>query len=150
VATDDVTAPDTTPGFVCPEADHHGNPFRYCPVKGCGWMETPTPPSGNTDNDARAERIKREARLLGGCHAIDKGARRSIGIDADRLAIDLRAARADLARAWDEGYAAGGFDSTTPPGKWEDNPYLTAAENAERRARHIERLKRSGYPESAL
>lgn len=21
----------------------HGNPFRYCDVKGCGWQETPTP-----------------------------------------------------------------------------------------------------------
>lgn len=28
-----------TPGFVCPESQFHGNPFRYCGVKGCGWME---------------------------------------------------------------------------------------------------------------
>ena len=30
--------------FVCPEAEHHGNPFRYCGVKGCGWMEETPPP----------------------------------------------------------------------------------------------------------
>jgi hypothetical protein len=30
--------------FVCPEAESHGRAFRYCPVKGCGWMEPkPTP-----------------------------------------------------------------------------------------------------------
>jgi hypothetical protein len=23
----------------CPGADTHGNPFRYCPVKDCGWHE---------------------------------------------------------------------------------------------------------------
>lgn len=23
----------------CPEREYHGKPFRYCPVKGCGWME---------------------------------------------------------------------------------------------------------------
>lgn len=28
--------------FICPEAEYHGNPFRYCGVKGCGWMETPS------------------------------------------------------------------------------------------------------------
>ncbi len=27
----------------CPKRAHHGDPFRYCPVKGCGWME-PSPP----------------------------------------------------------------------------------------------------------
>lgn len=32
-----------TDEFVCPEAEYHGKPFRYCPVKGCGWME-PVPP----------------------------------------------------------------------------------------------------------
>lgn len=45
-----------------------------------------------------AERITRQARVLGGCHAIDKGARRNIGIDADRLASRLEAAEAALAR----------------------------------------------------
>ena len=30
-----------TTEFVCPEAEFHGKPFRYCPVKGCGWVETP-------------------------------------------------------------------------------------------------------------
>ena len=29
--------------FVCPEAEYHGNPFRYCGVKGCGWMEESSP-----------------------------------------------------------------------------------------------------------
>ena len=29
--------------FVCPDAQYHGNPFRYCPVKGCGWMEKRPP-----------------------------------------------------------------------------------------------------------
>jgi hypothetical protein len=33
-----------------------------------------------------AERIKQSARAFGGTHAIDKGCRRNIGIDADRLA----------------------------------------------------------------
>lgn len=36
------SAVDTSPanpGFVCPEAEYHGSPFRYCPVKGCGWRE---------------------------------------------------------------------------------------------------------------
>lgn len=37
----------TQPKFVCPEAANHGNPFRYCPVKGCGWMEAP-PPTTNS------------------------------------------------------------------------------------------------------
>lgn len=27
----------------CPEAASHGNPFRYCPVKGCGWVEPSDP-----------------------------------------------------------------------------------------------------------
>lgn len=27
--------------FECPEAKYHGNPFRYCRVNGCGWMEEP-------------------------------------------------------------------------------------------------------------
>lgn len=27
----------------CPEAANHGNPFRYCPVKGCGWTEAVEP-----------------------------------------------------------------------------------------------------------
>ena len=27
-------SPDT-----CPEREAHGRPFRYCPVKGCGWHE---------------------------------------------------------------------------------------------------------------
>lgn len=35
---------------VCPEREHHGNPFRYCPVKGCGWMEGITYPQA-TDAD---------------------------------------------------------------------------------------------------
>jgi hypothetical protein len=35
-----VTAP-ADPTTQCPEAQHHGNPFRYCPVKGCGWTEAP-------------------------------------------------------------------------------------------------------------
>lgn len=26
---------------ICPEAQYHGNPFRYCPVRGCGWVEEP-------------------------------------------------------------------------------------------------------------
>ena len=30
--------PGLTPE-TCPERGHHGNPFRYCPVKGCGWHE---------------------------------------------------------------------------------------------------------------
>lgn len=30
----------------CPGAANHGNPFRYCPVEGCGWMETPEDVSG--------------------------------------------------------------------------------------------------------
>ena len=30
--------------FVCPEAERHGKPFRYCPVPGCGWIES-TPES---------------------------------------------------------------------------------------------------------
>lgn len=25
----------------CPEREYHGKPFRYCPVKGCGWGEEP-------------------------------------------------------------------------------------------------------------
>lgn len=25
---------------ICPDAQHHGSPFRYCP---CGWMEEPPP-----------------------------------------------------------------------------------------------------------
>lgn len=25
---------------ICPDAQHHGNPFRYC---ACGWMEEPPP-----------------------------------------------------------------------------------------------------------
>lgn len=28
--------------FICPEAEYHGNPFRYCGVKGCGWIEAPS------------------------------------------------------------------------------------------------------------
>ena len=31
--------------FVCPEAEYHGKPFRYCPVKGCDWMEETHPVS---------------------------------------------------------------------------------------------------------
>jgi hypothetical protein len=31
--------------FICPEAEYHGKPFRYCPVKGCGWMEETHPVS---------------------------------------------------------------------------------------------------------
>jgi hypothetical protein len=23
----------------CPQAKYHGKPFRYCPEKGCGWIE---------------------------------------------------------------------------------------------------------------
>lgn len=30
--------PGLTPE-TCPERDAHGTPFRYCPVKGCGWHE---------------------------------------------------------------------------------------------------------------
>lgn len=30
--------PGLTPE-TCPERDAHGNPFRMCPVKGCGWHE---------------------------------------------------------------------------------------------------------------
>lgn len=30
----------------CPQAEFHGNPFRYCPYKGCGWIEpAPSRPS---------------------------------------------------------------------------------------------------------
>ena len=30
----------------CPGEAQHGNPFRYCPVKGCAWMEErPTGPA---------------------------------------------------------------------------------------------------------
>ena len=25
--------------FECPNAINHGNPFRYCPVKECGWTQ---------------------------------------------------------------------------------------------------------------
>jgi len=28
--------------FICPEAEFHGNPLRYCGVRGCGWMDAPT------------------------------------------------------------------------------------------------------------
>lgn len=30
--------PGLTPE-TCPEREAHGNPFRMCPVKGCGWHE---------------------------------------------------------------------------------------------------------------
>ena len=31
----------------CPERAYHGNPFRYCGVKGCGWTEATVPePAG--------------------------------------------------------------------------------------------------------
>ena len=30
--------PGLTPE-TCPERENHGNPFRYCPVKGCGWHD---------------------------------------------------------------------------------------------------------------
>lgn len=33
----DTTTPMATAD--CPQAAQHGNPFRYCPVKGCGWRE---------------------------------------------------------------------------------------------------------------
>ena len=36
--------------FICPEAEYHGKPFRYCPVKGCGWMEE-TPPAPPNPED---------------------------------------------------------------------------------------------------
>lgn len=32
--------------FGCPEAEFHGNPFRYCRVEGCGWHEPIPPPDG--------------------------------------------------------------------------------------------------------
>lgn len=39
----------------CPAAAHHGNPFRYCPVKGCGWMEArPPKPAPDFDRDPEA------------------------------------------------------------------------------------------------
>ena len=33
---------DLTPE-TCPERGRHGQPFRYCPIKGCGWIEQPEP-----------------------------------------------------------------------------------------------------------
>lgn len=35
--------------FVCPDAEHHGSPFRYCPVKGCGWVGDGPPKPGVID-----------------------------------------------------------------------------------------------------
>ena len=42
--------------FVCPDAEHHGNPFRYCPVKDCGWMEETPPKPTLMDIQALARR----------------------------------------------------------------------------------------------
>lgn len=43
VRPDAVTGPEN-----CPEREYHGKPFRYCPVKGCGWVEPPKPPKPST------------------------------------------------------------------------------------------------------
>ena len=52
----------------CPERANHGNPFRYCPVKGCGWMEEPTPPTVDEINElyARANAAAARSRLNAG------------------------------------------------------------------------------------
>lgn len=43
-----VTGPDT-----CPDRDFHGKPFRYCHVKGCGWLEPhPAPQQSSPVGDA--------------------------------------------------------------------------------------------------
>lgn len=52
--------------FTCPDARYHGNPFRYCPVKGCGWTEPGAPPA--TAVNVETDRL---IRLAGhGVHSI--------------------------------------------------------------------------------
>lgn len=41
--------------FVCPDAERHGSPFRYCPVKGCGWIEPTEPATPSDQEQAEAE-----------------------------------------------------------------------------------------------
>lgn len=47
----------------CPEAESHGNPFRYCPVKGCGWMEPQEEkpkPAREVELERRVAELERE------------------------------------------------------------------------------------------
>lgn len=43
--------PGLTPD-TCPERETHGKPFRYCPVKGCGWHEGMAQPTAASADEA--------------------------------------------------------------------------------------------------
>lgn len=55
----------------CPEAAHHGNPFLYCPVKGCGWTEDPEPEYRCNCGQTFPEHLARVAHM-GSCQVMAK------------------------------------------------------------------------------
>lgn len=55
--TMETSTPSDAEEFVCPEAEYHGNPFRYCPVKGCGWIEDSDADSDVVTSPSLAERL---------------------------------------------------------------------------------------------
>lgn len=89
-----MTVADHLDYAACPGAANHGNPFRYCPVEACGWMEepepNPTPPEDDPELDvhpavAAYDELKAAAdAALGNCEA-----------ELDRLRAENAALRRD-------------------------------------------------------